>query len=114
MINILLIIAGIVLAIVLFGAGAVWKGKVAPTRPSVLSAPGAGKGGRKAGEKASGGSHDQCRKRSSNSSTSAVVINGSALSLQQIPELAANMEPRRFGSLLVRLDERNVGAPKYA
>jgi hypothetical protein len=37
-INILLIIAGIVLAIVLFGAGAVWKGKVQPTRPSVLSA----------------------------------------------------------------------------
>src|SRR5215472_12748783 len=41
-INILLIIAGIVLAIALFGAGAVWKGKVQPTRPSVLSAPEAG------------------------------------------------------------------------
>ena len=38
-INILLIIAGIVLAIALFGAGAVWKGKVQPRRPSVLSAP---------------------------------------------------------------------------
>jgi hypothetical protein len=114
-INILLIIAGIVLAIALFGAGAVWKGKVEPTRPSVLSAPGAGKGGRKAGEKAS---MEEAMTNAENaaptSSTSAVVINGSALSLQQIPELAANMEPRRFGSLLVRLDERNVGAPKYA
>jgi len=38
-INILLIIAGIVLAIALFGAGAVWKGKVQRVRPSVLSTP---------------------------------------------------------------------------
>ncbi len=41
-INILLIIAGIVLAIALFGAGAVLKGKLQPTRPSVLPAPEAG------------------------------------------------------------------------
>jgi hypothetical protein len=35
-INVLLIIAGIVLAIALFGAGAFWRGKVAPKRSSEL------------------------------------------------------------------------------
>jgi hypothetical protein len=33
---VLLIIAGIVLAIALFGAGAFWRGKVAPKRSSEL------------------------------------------------------------------------------
>jgi hypothetical protein len=40
LINILLVIAGILLALALFGAGAVWKGKMQPSRPSV-SAPAA-------------------------------------------------------------------------
>lgn len=40
LINILLVITGILLALALFGAGAVWKGRIKPTRPSV-SAPGA-------------------------------------------------------------------------
>jgi hypothetical protein len=78
-INILLIIAGIVLAIVLFGAGAVWKGKVQPTRPSVLSA---------------------LRPERQ----------------WQRPFATTNTRARRqlwsrvtSGSLLVRLDERNVG-----
>jgi len=38
LINILLVIAGILLALALFGAGAVWKGRMQPSRPSV-SAP---------------------------------------------------------------------------
>jgi len=42
LINILLVITGILLAIALFGAGAVWKGRVKPSRPSV-SAPAAEK-----------------------------------------------------------------------
>jgi hypothetical protein len=42
LINILLIIAGILLALALFGAGAVWKGRMKPNRPSV-SAPAADK-----------------------------------------------------------------------
>lgn len=37
-INILLVIAGIVLALALFGAGAMWKGRMQPAHPSV-SAP---------------------------------------------------------------------------
>jgi len=41
-INILLVIAGILLALALFGAGAVWKGKIQPRPPSV-SAPAAEK-----------------------------------------------------------------------
>jgi hypothetical protein len=40
LINILLVIAGILLALALFGAGAVWEGRMKPSRPSV-SAPGA-------------------------------------------------------------------------
>jgi hypothetical protein len=35
LINILLVIAGIVLALVLFGAGAMWKGRMQPAHPSV-------------------------------------------------------------------------------
>ncbi len=35
LINILLVIAGILLALALFGAGAVWKGRMKPSRPSV-------------------------------------------------------------------------------
>jgi hypothetical protein len=42
LINILLVIAGILLALALFGAGAVWKCKMQPRRPSV-SAPAAEK-----------------------------------------------------------------------
>jgi len=42
LINILLVIAGILLALALFGAGAVWKGRMKPSRPSV-SAPAAEK-----------------------------------------------------------------------
>jgi hypothetical protein len=42
LINILLVIAGILLAVALFGAGAVWKGRMKPSRPSV-SAPAAEK-----------------------------------------------------------------------
>jgi len=42
LINILLVIAGILLALALFGAGAVWKGKKQSSRPSV-SAPAAEK-----------------------------------------------------------------------
>jgi len=42
LINILLVIAGILLALALFGAGAVWKGRMKPGRPSV-SAPAAEK-----------------------------------------------------------------------
>jgi hypothetical protein len=42
LINILLVIAGILLALALFGAGAVWKGGMHPGRPSV-SAPAAEK-----------------------------------------------------------------------
>ena len=37
-INILLVIAGIVLALTLFGAGAMWMGRMQPAHPSV-SAP---------------------------------------------------------------------------
>lgn len=37
-INILLVIAGIVLALALFGAGAMWKARMQPAHPSV-SAP---------------------------------------------------------------------------
>ena len=37
-INILLVIAGIVMAFALFGAGAMWKGRMQPAHPSV-SAP---------------------------------------------------------------------------
>lgn len=37
-INILLVIAGIVLSLALFGAGAMWKGRMQPAHPSV-SAP---------------------------------------------------------------------------
>ena len=37
LINILLVIAGILLALALFGAGAVWKGRMKPSRPSVGS-----------------------------------------------------------------------------
>jgi FtsZ-interacting cell division protein ZipA len=40
--NILLIIMGILLALALFGAGAVWKSRMQPSRPSV-SAPAAEK-----------------------------------------------------------------------
>lgn len=40
-INILLIMVGILLALALFGAGAMWKGGMHPSRPSV-SAPPAG------------------------------------------------------------------------
>ncbi len=36
-INVLLIIAGIALAILLFGAGAYWKSKSTPKRPSQLT-----------------------------------------------------------------------------
>jgi len=42
LINILLVIAGILLALALFGAGAMWKGRMKPSRPSV-SAPAAKK-----------------------------------------------------------------------
>ena len=42
LINILLVVAGILLALALFGAGAVWKGRMKPSRPPV-SAPAAEK-----------------------------------------------------------------------
>lgn len=38
LINILLVIAGIVLGLALFGAGAMWKGRMQPAHPSA-SAP---------------------------------------------------------------------------
>ena len=36
-INILLVIAGIILALGLFGAGAMWKGRMQPAHPSVAA-----------------------------------------------------------------------------
>jgi len=78
-INILLIIAGIVLAITLFGAGAVWKGEVQPTRPSVLSAPEAG------------------------TSMARPFATTDTRARRQLWSRATS------GSLPVRLDERNVG-----
>ena len=35
LINTLLVIAGIVLAVVLFGAGVMWKGRMRPAHPAV-------------------------------------------------------------------------------
>jgi len=51
LINVLLIIAGILLAFVLFGAGAMWKGKTQPRRSVLSSAPAAEKEQRQANEK---------------------------------------------------------------
>jgi hypothetical protein len=39
LINIVLVITGILLALALFGAGAVWKDQMQPRRPSVSAAP---------------------------------------------------------------------------
>ncbi len=51
LINILLVIAGILLALALFGAGVVWESKMRPIRPSV-SAPAAERARSVAREKA--------------------------------------------------------------
>jgi hypothetical protein len=79
-INILLVVAGILLAPALFGAGAVWKGKMQPRRPSV-SAPATEKDRSLARKKLN--SEESMPDRENVASTpavSAVVINGHALS----------------------------------
>ena len=89
-INILLVVAGILLAPALFGAGAVWKGKMQPRRPSV-SAPATEKDRSLARKKLN--SEESMPDRENVASTpavSAVVINGHALSPQQLQESASN------------------------
>jgi len=90
-INVLLIIAGILLAFALFGAGAVWKGKMPPRRPSASSAPEVGNDPGQALAKA--GMEEAMPNTENVASTPdarSVVINGRALSEQQLQELATN------------------------
>ena len=89
LINILLVIAGVLLALALFEAGAMWKGKMQPSRPSV-SAPMSEKERIVVRTKINSEESMPDENFSATAGASAVVINGHALSPQQLQELATN------------------------
>ena len=86
LINILLILAGIALAVALFGAGAIWKGKTQPSRPTA-SAP---KERIVVHTKISSVESMSYENFFATPGASAVVINGHVLLPQQLQELATN------------------------